>query len=97
MERYKRQVEIIGDEGQQKLQDASVVIIGAGGLGNIVAKFLASSGVGFILICDDDRVDKTNLNRQLLFNDESINSNKALALVKTLHKINPDGFYFKIR
>lgn len=88
--RYDRQIGLIGEEGQAKLSKAWVLIIGAGGLGNICAKFLASSGVGTITIIDHDTVELSNLNRQLMFNNESIGKNKANALYKTLQKINPE-------
>lgn len=89
MERYKRQIGLIGEEGQKKLAEAKVLIVGAGGLGNIASKFLASSGVGHIRIADNDVVDRSNLHRQLLFNEECVNVNKANALTRTLERINP--------
>jgi len=88
--RYDRQIGLIGEEGQSKLSKARVLIIGAGGLGNICAKFLASSGVGELLIVDHDIVEKSNLNRQIMFNKKSIGKNKAESLYKTLQKINPE-------
>lgn len=97
MERYKRQLELIGEDGQTRLEEATVLVVGAGGLGNICAKFLASSGVGYIEIWDFDKVEKSNLNRQILFNDESVGKPKAVALANTIRKINPnitcDGIY----
>ena len=61
MERYKRQLGLIGAEGQDRLTNASVLVVGAGGLGNICAKFLASSGIGWITIADKDTVEESNL------------------------------------
>ena len=87
--RYARQEALVGFGGQEKLKKSCVMIIGAGGLGNIAAKFLASSGVGKLIIVDHDKVEKSNLNRQFLFNKLSIGKPKAKALKKTLHKINP--------
>lgn len=89
-DRYTRQIALIGDNGQEKLKKACVMIIGAGGLGNIAAKFLASSGVGKLIIVDHDIVEKTNLNRQFLFNKKTIGKAKAVGLKKTLHKINSE-------
>jgi adenylyltransferase/sulfurtransferase len=89
-ERYDRQMALIGKEGQEKLKKACVMIVGAGGLGNIAAKFLASSGVGKLIIIDHDKVEESNLNRQFLFNKKSINRPKAIALKETLYKINPE-------
>ena len=90
MERYKRQISLIGENGQEKLKKAKILVVGAGGIGNIAAKYLASSGVGRITIADGDTVDESNLNRQLLFNTESIGKNKAIKLCKTISKINPE-------
>jgi len=89
-ERYNRQIALIGSEGQEKLKKACVMIIGAGGLGNIAAKFLASSGVGKLIIIDHDVVEESNLNRQFLFNKKQIKRPKAIALKETLYKINPE-------
>jgi len=89
-DRYIKQIALIGNDGQEKLKKACVMIIGAGGLGNIASKFLASSGVGKIIIVDHDIVEKSNLNRQFLFNTKSIKKSKATALKATLKKINPE-------
>jgi adenylyltransferase/sulfurtransferase len=89
-DRYSRQIPLIGEDGQEKLRKSCIMIVGAGGLGNIAAKFLASSGVGKLIIVDHDVVDKSNLNRQFLFNRRSINKPKAKQLEKTLRKINPE-------
>jgi adenylyltransferase/sulfurtransferase len=89
-ERYNRQTALIGKDGQDKLKKACVMIVGAGGLGNIAAKFLVSSGIGKLIIIDYDIVEKSNLNRQFLFNNKSIKRPKALALKETLNKINPE-------
>lgn len=91
-ERYKRQIEIIGEDGQKKLHDSTVLIVGAGGLGNIAAKYLAAAGVGFIVIIDNDEVEISNLNRQVLFSDKSLSKKKAIALSQTLQKINQECF-----
>ena len=89
-DRYIRQIELIGKEGQKKLKKACVMVIGAGGLGNIAAKYLASTGVGKLILVDYDHVEKSNLNRQVLFNKLSIGKSKVESLKKTLNKINSD-------
>lgn len=89
-ETYKRQIPLIGTLGQEKLTNANVLVVGAGGIGNIAAKYLASSGVGRIVITDNDVVEKSNLNRQLLFNTDSLNHNKAIKLAEVITKINPE-------
>jgi adenylyltransferase/sulfurtransferase len=79
-----------GDEGQARIKAARVFMAGAGGLGSPVAMYLAAAGVGEISICDSDRVEMSNLNRQLLHSDERIGELKAESAVKTLHWLNPD-------
>ena len=88
--RYQRQLLIDnwGEKGQEKLQNAHVLIAGAGGLGSPVAMYLASAGVGSITICDYDKVEISNLNRQLLHNEKRIGLNKADSAYATLSFIN---------
>lgn len=90
--RYSRQILIpdIGTEGQQTLLDAQVAIIGAGGLGSPVAMYLAAAGIGHITIVDDDHVEISNLQRQLLHGDADIGRPKAESAADTLRQINPD-------
>jgi adenylyltransferase/sulfurtransferase len=90
--RYSRQILLpqIGFDGQQKLQDAHVAIIGAGGLGSPVAMYLASAGVGQLTIVDDDKVELSNLQRQLLHTDSDIGRTKVDSAADTLHAINPE-------
>jgi adenylyltransferase/sulfurtransferase len=90
--RYSRQILMpaIGTEGQQKLQAAHVAIIGAGGLGSPVAMYLASAGVGQLTIVDDDNVELSNLQRQLLHTDSDIGRTKVDSAAESLHTINPE-------
>lgn len=90
--RYSRQmmIEGWGEEGQKKLKNSKVFIAGAGGLGSPVSIYLAVAGIGKILICDFDRVEITNLNRQILHSHTRIGINKALSAKITLNAINPD-------
>ncbi|MCX7209589.1 MAG: HesA/MoeB/ThiF family protein [Burkholderiales bacterium] len=89
--RYSRHILLdeIGIEGQEKLLAAHAVIIGAGGLGSPVALYLASAGVGKITLVDNDEVDLTNLQRQILHNTASVGQSKAESGKQTLHEINP--------
>ncbi len=89
--RYSRHILLdeIGIEGQEKLLAAHAVIIGAGGLGSPVALYLASAGVGKITLVDNDDVDLTNLQRQILHNTASVGQSKAESGKQTLHEINP--------
>lgn len=77
--RYIRQITLleIGETGQQKLAKASVLVVGAGGLGNACLPYLASSGIGKIGIIDGDVVSKSNLHRQILFSEKDIDQSKA--------------------
>ena len=90
--RYSRHILLpeIGIDGQQKLLDSRVLIIGAGGLGAPVSLYLAASGVGRLTICDDDSVDLTNLQRQIVHFTDSIGTRKVESARRTLSRINPE-------
>ena len=90
--RYSRQVALpeIGTIGQQKLLNAKVLVIGAGGLGCPVLQMLAASGVGTLGIVDGDVVDVTNLHRQLLYANEDCGTKKVEAAANAISRINPD-------
>ncbi|HLP98903.1 MAG TPA: molybdopterin-synthase adenylyltransferase MoeB [Sideroxyarcus sp.] len=90
--RYSRHILLpeIGIERQQALLDAHALIIGAGGLGSPAALFLAASGIGRITLCDDDKVDLTNLQRQIAHRTSSIGQAKVLSAQAALHDINPE-------
>ena len=90
--RYSRHILLpeIGIEGQQGLLDARALVIGAGGLGSPAAMFLAAAGVGTITLCDDDRVDLTNLQRQLAHRTDGVGMSKVESARQTLQSINPE-------
>jgi sulfur-carrier protein adenylyltransferase/sulfurtransferase len=90
--RYSRQIVLseIGSLGQQKLLNAKVLVIGAGGLGCPVLQMLAASGVGTLGIVDGDVVEETNLHRQLLFTIDDCGKNKVAVAANAIHKINSD-------
>jgi molybdopterin/thiamine biosynthesis adenylyltransferase/rhodanese-related sulfurtransferase len=90
--RYSRQIILpeIGETGQQKLQDAHVLVIGAGGLGCPVLQNLASAGVGNIGIVDGDVVDETNLHRQLLYTLKDCGNSKVETARKVILELNPE-------
>ncbi len=92
IDRYSRQIILkkIGVLGQKKLLQSSVLIVGAGGLGSPISIYLSALGIGKIGIVDKDKVEISNLNRQILFNTNDIKKNKAFAAIKKLKKINPD-------
>src|SRR3954468_3902052 len=91
-ERYSRHTLIpeIGVEGQLKLLDAKVLLLGAGGLGSPAAMYLAAAGVGTIGMVDMDVVDSSNLQRQILHNVDRIGERKVDSAKKTLTQLNPD-------
>lgn len=89
--RYNRQVMLpeIGEQGQLKLNQAQVLLVGAGGLGSAAALYLAGAGVGNIVIADDDQVDSSNLQRQIIYRDEHQGISKAQAAAAQLRALNP--------
>lgn len=89
-ERYKRQMMLIGDEGQERLKKANIFIAGAGGLGCPISIYLAVAGVGTITLVDKDVVELTNLNRQILHYDCDIGRKKTASTKEKLRAINPD-------
>ncbi len=91
LDRYERQIMIegFGEEGQGKLKRARVFIAGVGGLGSPVSIYLAAAGVGMIRIVDHDKVEVTNLNRQILHWNEDIDRKKADSAATKLKRMNP--------
>jgi molybdopterin/thiamine biosynthesis adenylyltransferase len=92
LERYSRHIILqeVGVNGQKKLMDAKVLIIGAGGLGSPAALYLAAAGVGTIGIADADNVDLSNLQRQVIHTTADVGKAKALSAKETMQAINPD-------
>jgi sulfur-carrier protein adenylyltransferase/sulfurtransferase len=91
-ERYSRHLLLpeVGVEGQQKLLDAKVLLLGAGGLGSPTALYLAAAGVGTLGIVDDDQVDLSNLQRQVIHSSERIGVAKVDSAEQTITALNPD-------
>ncbi len=90
--RYSRHLLLseIGEENQERLLASTVLVVGAGGLGSPAAMYLASAGIGRILLADGDTVDLTNLQRQILHRESSIGVAKVESGRKTLAEINPE-------
>lgn len=90
--RYSRQILLprFGTDGQQTLLDSRVLVIGAGGLGSPAALYLAAAGVGQLVIADDDEVDLSNLQRQILYRYCDIGKPKVDSAKDTLNALNPD-------
>lgn len=92
VQRYSRHLIMpqVGSQGQRRLLDAKVLIVGAGGLGSPVAVYLALAGVGTLGIVDFDVVELSNLQRQILHNQEDIGRSKVVSAKETLNKYNSD-------
>ncbi|MES2668837.1 MAG: molybdopterin-synthase adenylyltransferase MoeB [Pseudomonadota bacterium] len=90
-ERYSRHLRLpqVGVDGQRRLEAARVLLIGAGGLGSPAAYYLAAAGVGTLRIADDDVVDRSNLQRQILHTEAGIGSPKVESAARTLSALNP--------
>ncbi|MDN3638394.1 molybdopterin-synthase adenylyltransferase MoeB [Simiduia curdlanivorans] len=90
--RYSRHILLddIDVTGQQALLDATVLVIGVGGLGSPVALYLAASGVGHLILCDDDKVELSNLQRQVIHTTSRIGQQKATSAETSLKDLNPD-------
>lgn len=91
LDRYARHIVLkeIGGAGQARLKAASVVVIGAGGIGSPALQYLAAAGVGRLLIIDDDRVEPSNLQRQTIFTTEDTGQAKAEAAGTAVTRLNP--------
>jgi sulfur-carrier protein adenylyltransferase/sulfurtransferase len=90
-ERYSRHLRLpeVGLAGQQQLQQARVLIVGAGGLGSPAAFYLAAAGVGTLRLVDDDVVDRSNLQRQILHTDDRIGMSKVASAAVAIGALNP--------
>jgi adenylyltransferase/sulfurtransferase len=90
-DRFNRQIALpdIGYDGQEKIHNAKALLIGAGGLGSAAAYYLAAAGISTLGIADNDKVEISNLNRQILHNQNRIGMKKVASAKKTLEKLNP--------
>jgi molybdopterin-synthase adenylyltransferase len=90
--RYQRQVLVpeIGQEGQERINKAKIFLLGAGGLASAAAYYLSAAGIGTLGICDDDCIEISNLNRQILHCSNRIGMPKVLSARRTLASFNPD-------
>lgn len=92
LERYSRHIMLddVGPEGQAKLLDSSVLVVGAGGLGAPVLQYLAAAGVGRIAVADDDDVERSNLQRQVIHTTDNIGRPKVESAAAFVQGLNPD-------
>jgi len=89
LKRYSRQIGIFGPEGQEKLKRARVLLAGAGGLGTPAAAYLTVAGIGFIRVVDDDIIEETNFNRQILHWQPDLRRQKTQSVANKLQQMNP--------
>jgi len=87
-ERYRRQIAVFGEEGQEKIGKTRLLIAGAGGLGSTAALFAAMAGFGTIRIMDPDCIEETNLNRQVLYREADIGRPKADTAARAIRAMN---------
>ena len=92
LDRYARHIVLkeIGGEGQRRLLDAEVAIVGAGGIGSPAILYLAAAGVGTLRVIDDDAVALDNLQRQILFGTDDVGANKVTIAAGAVSRLNPD-------
>ena len=92
LDRYARHIVLkeVGGEGQRQLLAAEIVLIGAGGIGSSAIQYLAAAGVGLLTIIDDDRVELSNLQRQVLYGTADIGLPKARRAKRAVEALNPD-------
>lgn len=90
MDRYTRQVTLIGTDAQARIRGARVGVIGAGGLGSPALLYLAAAGVGSIVLVDDDQVSTSNLHRQVIHSSASVGVDKAASAAQRLRDLNPE-------
>ena len=90
MKMFSRSIKFWGDEKQNTLADSSILIAGVGGLGCTVAEILTRAGIGKLILIDNDIVEVSNLNRQILFNNDDIGKPKVKVAKQKLEAINPE-------
>ena len=91
-ERYYRQILLpeVGEQGQQTLLEHHIIVVGTGGLGSHVAQQLGAAGVGYLYLIDDDHVERSNLPRQILFDEASIGHTKVSCVTQRITMSNSD-------
>jgi len=90
LDRYSRQIPVIGEEGQRRIREASVAVFGMGGLGSLVARYVVGGGFRRVVLVDFDAVSVSDLHRQILYATEDVGKPKAEAAAKALRAVNPE-------
>ena len=90
---FSRQITLpeVGEKGQEELEDTGILVVGMGGLGCPVANYLISSGIGYLTIIDNDKVELSNLSRQPLYTEKDVGNFKVKAAKQLLSTINPNA------
>ncbi|AHC39591.1 HesA/MoeB/ThiF family protein [Ehrlichia muris] len=90
--RYKKQILIseIGKSGQDRLSQSNVLVVGCGGLGSVIIPLLAACGVGRMILCDDDKVQMSNLNRQVIYKESDVGQSKVIKAQEFVRSLNSD-------
>lgn len=87
-ERYARQIMLFGEEGQERLRKAKILLVGVGGLGSPIATYLVGAGIGTLGIIDDDVVSTSNLHRQVIYDEQAVGLPKPVSAKERLSKLN---------
>lgn len=90
MTRYARQAKLLGEEGQRRLKNATVLIAGIGGLGGTAALYLAAAGVGRLILAHEGIIKLPDLNRQILMESDRLGQERISCAIGSLHRLNPD-------
>jgi molybdopterin/thiamine biosynthesis adenylyltransferase len=90
LDRYSRQIPVVGEEGQRKIRNTSVAVFGVGGLGTLVARYVVGGGFKRVLLIDFDTVSLPDLHRQILYTTEDVGRPKAEVAAKALRAVNPE-------
>jgi molybdopterin/thiamine biosynthesis adenylyltransferase len=90
LDRYSRQIPVVGEEGQRKIRNTSVAVFGVGGLGTLVARYVVGGGFKRVLLIDFDTVSLPDLHRQILYTTEDVGRPKAEAAAEALRAVNPE-------
>lgn len=90
VQRYARQLDLLGETGQQKLKEATVFIAGIGGLGGTAALYLAAAGIGKLILAHEGVIVPPDLNRQILMDHDKIGEERIPCAVENIHKLNPN-------
>jgi molybdopterin/thiamine biosynthesis adenylyltransferase len=90
LDKYSRQIPVVGEEGQRKIRNTSVAVFGVGGLGTLVARYVVGGGFKRVLLIDFDTVSLPDLHRQILYTTEDVGKPKAEVAAKVLRAVNPE-------